>query len=760
MTYLLALRLLRGGGRIGLARLALMITGFAVGVLVVTTALALPAVLGDRADRSSARLPNSAVDQKNALFGFTYVEDSWQRERFTRLFLAKLDDDAPAPPGVSRFPKPGDVFVSPRAQQLLLDHPELAARVPGRVVGTIQSEGLLGPDELYAYVGTSEAELDGGSAASSFGNATPDASVAEQLGGVSYELMLLVFVPAFIFLVVCGRLAARTRAQRYAALRLLGVRQKRIVGIAATEAAVAGGAGAIVGVLSFNALNGTLAGSQALGFSWYAHESRLHFPTAAVLVLLTALGAAFLGALGLRQSIKKPLQARGFQAVRVRAWALLPLVLGLGLMMPPLMFARSSDGSRQSLSDLSAYTVIAGIAACVIGTILALRFVVPLVGRWLGRGELPLSLRIAGARLAVDPASLLRLATGPIFLVLIAGISAGVLRDAALAAGPTVTARTIVIDTHTIADAQRRQMIASTPATQSWRMQQSVAEDLPDLTTAAQRVQGIGLTMVMANCAQVRMLTRQALPDCRDGKDYRFNDPSLRGTISEVPAGVPVKFRNEAGKEVSYTTPPDYLPVLNPDVTALGEGGVISTSPEPKFGWSRDLAITFVIPPSDADLERFKSAVQKVAPTADMHVKQLNLNALEAYRVHHGTVTFGILVGLGLCLLAFAVAAIDRMVERRREVVSLAVLGVKRPTIRVIQIVQLSVPLVGGMLLAALIGYLGGNAWLKINGRQFGWYNGTLTAMYPAIALSVLISLAVGVLVIGHRIRAGDIRRE
>jgi hypothetical protein len=760
MNGLLAVRLVRGGGRAGLVRLTLMILGFGVGVLVIATALALPVVLDNRAHRSSDRLPNSAAEEKDALFGFTYVDDSWHGERFTRVFLTGLDDAAPTPPGIDHFPAVGEIFVSPRAQQVLRNDPQVAERMPGSVAGTIGPDGLLGPDELYAYVGVAEDQLGNGSGGRSFGNAAPDQSVAEQLGGVSYELVLLMFVPAFIFLVVCGRLAARTRAQRYAALRLLGVRQNQIIRLAATEAAIAGAAGAVVGVLSFNSINHWLAGSGALGFTWYAEVSRLHVTPAVMLVLAAAAGAGLLGALGLRQSIKKPLQARAYPGSRIGVWALAPLVVGLGLLLPALVFTRTASGARQSLSDGAGYLVIAGIAACIAGTVLALRYAVPLLGTSLRGPRLPLFLRVAGARLAADPSSLLRLTAGPVFLVLIAGISAGVLRDAALAAGPTVTARIVVVDTHTIPGVDQRRQVAETRATASWRIQQSVAEDVPDMSTAEQRVRGIGLTMVMASCDQVRSMTRQSLPECRDGVDYRFGDPVLTGTVSEVPAGVAVRFHDQVGKEVPYTTPAGFLPVVLPERTPLGESGVVSTAAQPKFGWSPDLAITFMIPPADVDLERFKSAVQRIAPTAGMHVKQLNLDGLEAYRVHRGTVTFGILAGLALCLLAFAVAAIDRMVERRREVVALAVLGVQPGTIRMIQIVQLGIPLVGGILLATIVGYLGGNAWLKINGRQFGWYNGTLEAMYPAIGLSFLVSVVVGVLVIGHRIKSGDIRRE
>ncbi|GGQ60887.1 FtsX-like permease family protein [Couchioplanes azureus] len=759
MTWLLTLRLLRGGGWAGLARLILMILGFGVGALVVATAMALPTVLDDRAMRSSDRLPNSAMEE-NAAFGFTFVTDSWHDERFTRVFLAKVKEAAPPPPGLSRFPAPGEIFASPRALQVMRADPLVAERMPGTVVGTIGPSGLLGPNELYAYVGVVPDDLAGGSAGISFGNATPDQSVAEQLGGVSYELMLLMFIPVSVFLVICGRLAARTRAQRYAALRLLGVRRKQTVRMAATEAAVAGVGGAVLGVLSFNSINRELADSKVLGFTWYAEVSRLDLPTAVLLVVIAAAGAAFLGALGLRQSVKKPLQARASAGRRLTVWMLAPLVVGLGLLLPPLISAQSAADARQGVSDTTAYLILAGIAACVVGTMMALRYAIPLLGHSLRGQRYPLFLRVAGARLAADPGSLLRLTSGPVLLVLIAGISAGVLRDAALAAGPTVTARTVVIDTRTVATADQRRAIAATPSIATWRLQQSIVEDVPDLSTPEQRVRGIGMTMVMASCDDVRTMVGQPLPDCREGTDYRFGDPALNGTVSEVPAGVTVKFRNETGQEVAYTTPAAFLPIPEADRTPLGENGVISAAPQPKFGWSPDLSMTFVIGASGADLERFKSAVQRISPTASMHVKQLNLDALEAYRVHRGTVSFGVIAGLGLCLLAFAVAAVDRMVERRREVVALAVLGVRRRTVRVIQIVQLGVPLVGGILLATAVGYLAGNAWLKVNGRQAGWYNGALDSMYPAIGLSVFVCIAVGALVVGYRIKAEDIRRE
>ena len=60
------------------------------------------------------------------------------------------------PPGLTRLPRPGELFVSPALRELLRT-PDgrrvLAPRLPGRVAGEIGPSGLLGPGELGFYAG-------------------------------------------------------------------------------------------------------------------------------------------------------------------------------------------------------------------------------------------------------------------------------------------------------------------------------------------------------------------------------------------------------------------------------------------------------------------------------------------------------------------------------------------------------------------------------------------------------------------------------
>jgi len=67
---------------------------------------------------------------------------------------------------------------------------------------------------------------------------------------------------------------------------------------------------------------------------------------------------------------------------------------------------------------------------------------------------------------------------------------------------------------------------------------------------------------------------------------------------------------------------------------------------------------------------------------------------------------------LGLGLLAFAIAAIDRAADRRRDVAGLLLIGAPRSLLRRTQWIESAIPIVGGGVLAVLLGLLAGNTYL------------------------------------------------
>lgn len=657
-------------------------------------------------------------------------------------------------------------MASPAAARLLAAEPDLAARVPGRVVAEIAPAGLLDPDELFAYVGVSADQLRDGSEASGFGVSFQDDIVRELFDGVARELAVLVLAPAAIYLIVCGRLAAATRARRYAALRLLGMRRRAVLKVASAEAAIAGGLGGLLGVLLYSLLSPLLARSHALGFTWFPDVSALDVLGTTVVVLVTVVLSAAVGALGLRQSLSRPLAARvSVEEPRARWWLLLPLMAGLGLMLPVIIQPLTvPPGSRVVYSDIQIGLVLTGMVLAAVGVLLAMRPIIAVAARVAAHPAAPLPVRLAGRRLSCAPASVLRVLAGLAVLVLVGGVSAGVLRDDELAAGPEVDAFTVTVDARRAASPEARGRIAMIDSEHRWMVQYSKASPPAGLgqpESAAERVAMFGLAMVTAPCAQIRVLVKAALPTCRTGGQYRLVDAALVDTADEVPAGVTVKFEDETGAEVPYRTPEAVLTVDGLERSPLHvSSGVLVAADRPLFGWGRNVTMHFVVAEPESNVEKFKSAVLAVDPTAAVDVHARNLSAMEAYRAHRGTINTGVLVGFLLGAAAFLIAAVDRAIERRRDVVSLLVLGMPLRVVRVSQLFQVVLPLLAVLAMAVGVGHVAGNAWLQLNGRYQGWYDGTLLTMMPLAGIGIVAALGAGLIVVGRKIRAEDMRRE
>ncbi|MFD6247308.1 hypothetical protein [Streptomyces roseolus] len=136
--FLLGLRLLWGTGRRGRARFLLMALGSGLGVACLAAVLTIPAILASHDARTSARYPvlaehSSAVYQK--------FLDPYGSRPLRRMFLARTGPGpVPSPPGVTAFPGPGEVVVSPALRDALAANPGVSGLVPGRVTGTIGPE--------------------------------------------------------------------------------------------------------------------------------------------------------------------------------------------------------------------------------------------------------------------------------------------------------------------------------------------------------------------------------------------------------------------------------------------------------------------------------------------------------------------------------------------------------------------------------------------------------------------------------------------
>ncbi|MFJ8533034.1 ABC transporter permease [Streptomyces sp. NPDC093591] len=242
----LARRLLRvgrdSGRRSEAARIryaALAFSAFAVALCLGVLVMVHAAYTG-KEERREARTPawqSGQLNGKPATMWLVGTDALKDQRRFSVVFLAPRSTDAPLPPGVKRWPGPGEAVLSPGL--LKAGAAERIAGRYGKLAGTIGQEGLDDPGEWLAYVrpaaglkpqapvesvvgfgpqpGTEQAE---GLAP---GMARDDDKSEGMFRAVVVGLLLL---PSLVLLFIALRTGAHSRDRRSALVDALGGRRR------------------------------------------------------------------------------------------------------------------------------------------------------------------------------------------------------------------------------------------------------------------------------------------------------------------------------------------------------------------------------------------------------------------------------------------------------------------------------------------------------------------------------------------------------
>ena len=191
-------------------------------------------VYAERAVHDAARYPVGAASKVDSKVlwksGFDTLSDRLQH---SVVFIEPVTNDAPLPPGLDRWPDPGQVFLSP---QLAQDgHPEGIELRYGHAAGQIAMSGLSVPDERLAYVRPLPGHMPpNAQQVAGFGFPPPSAWQATtrvifgesmQILGLEVFLPLVagfVVLPGLVLLYVAGGVGSEERARRDLLLESLG----------------------------------------------------------------------------------------------------------------------------------------------------------------------------------------------------------------------------------------------------------------------------------------------------------------------------------------------------------------------------------------------------------------------------------------------------------------------------------------------------------------------------------------------------------
>lgn len=407
-------RLVSAGNRPGRRRLVGIAAGIAVGVALLLMLVGAYSGFGPRSERAvtgSVVKSNVELKENSALgpgrAGAAVMNDHWRGSRYSILYVAGVAESGLTIPGASALPGPGQAVVSPRLKQMIDASPDELGGRYGRVIGTISKEGLESPEAITAVVGTTAPKL----AASGL-----DAKIVEDFAGVDYagrpyKAIALIgavatLVPVLLLIAIVTDLGASQRAERFAALRLIGATPRRVAAVAAWETGAVAGVGALAGIaLYFAAV--PLAARIKVGAGRFYNDDLLVSPgrIAGIAVVTVACAAAVAWRRTLHTDVGPLGQSREPAERPPRAAALLPLALGLGCLGCAVASARS--GARPSTP-----LIVVGCLLTALGLIAAGPFVTRQLARVGMRRAGKASTVIAFNRIARFPKASFRTVSG------------------------------------------------------------------------------------------------------------------------------------------------------------------------------------------------------------------------------------------------------------------------------------------------------------------------------------------------------------
>ena len=618
-------------------------------------------------------------------------------------------------PGVRELPEPGQVILSPAMREVYVERGStLEDRYPGEVVATVGPDGLVGPHELVVWIGKDRSAMPARAIwTSHFGTDAPDVlRIPSELRTAVPLFVIAFFLPILVLFATAAGAGADSREQRLAALRLVGMSTRTTRWIALTEALLPVVPGVVSSIALFGIISPVVATRLPFNGSVWPETVFVSYAAAAisfVVVLGTATAASLwvlrrieTGPLGIVRKTPATLHPRR------QMW---PVAAGAALMGAAAL-ARSLPYGVNASSTLLAIAMV----LILVGLPLSLSTIVTvLAGLMASRQRIRWFAELAGARVRHHAGRYARLGAGSAVLVFISGFLLSFLPLMASAEGQSWRdARSLLSADVLVSDTQM-------PASADARLRRS------DAVASVVRVDRVAVVDAAGSTGQVSVVDCQALAlllsvpaPCEPGEIALRPEGELRGPVSvarlvESSDGTQEVERLGAVGGMIVEADSDSLNRvvgLLPDWGGVIDRGLLDATLVEKVTTGGQL----IVLPVPGTLESARTAViSATAPVDSLTVDEKIEEAERTSRTYRRITLTGLAVAGVIAFLIFATSLAAQLREQRREIRILWIAGTPMRTLRTSALLEATMVMVPGVLLALVLAGAGSSVFLALD---------------------------------------------
>lgn len=595
----------------------------------------------------------------------------------------------------------------------------------------------LGSVALLVVAAIARGELASGSAAMS----------SSERARLVLVVVVVVALPLVVLIATVGRLSASLRDRRLANLRLIGLTPGQTRLVATCEAGSAAVVGTALGWLVFMAARAVLEPAQRpTVLDQLAIVLAIPLLVVALAVLPQRPGAAAALATARRVDRRPPSMLLA-----------VPVLVGVALCLYVI-----AGGDRTEYPNWLIGVILAGIAITGIGVILVVPVFVRMVARRMLRFSKRATTTLTARRLEAQPSGVIRVVAALLVGLFLATGARFVVTAFESTPQYLTAARDIEDAQHVLVQGSLR--TADRVAERAMALD-GVEDTLKLPTLRSEGCRYCALRAVVATCSQLETIA-PALTGCVAGEPMWLE----AGSATWMPKVKSFLRRSDsidwfAGRKPSTATKALSTPVAMADLNQAPSG-------QSSYDLISPVEADVILPPSMVgDLPAdTRAGVLVVGGPGRTLSNELAARGLRAYTVPDyeyydlvaGLRTLVVSIAgfiLTVGLLAFAVAAVDRAVERRKELVALQLVGLPAGLLRRAQWLEALVPIGLGSVLSVALGALAGSTFLALDDSVGMPWPSTGSIGLAAVLGAVLVA-SLTVVASARPIRADQIRRE